>query len=198
MVGAKVEILLMLFVAFFVAYFALKESENTIDYMKNVLPFDKEINERFIKRSREVASATIYGHFLVGLIQGICAGIGFYVFGAPSPLFFTVLAIFFSMIPYLGPWVIWFPVGLTMFATNPLNAILLLAFGFIFVSTIDNILRPYIIGKRARVNQIAVLVGILGGLVLLGPIGLIIGPIVLELFLIFLELYRTKEIQRFI
>lgn len=192
------EILLMMFVAFFVAYYTIKESEGAINYLKDFLPFDKDINERFIKRSKEVASATIYGHFLVGLIQGICAGIGFYVFGAPSPLLFTVLAIFFAMIPYLGPWIVWFPVGLIMLGSNPLNAFLLLAFGFIFVSTIDNILRPYIIGKRAKVNQIAVLVGILGGLMLFGPIGLIVGPIILELFLIFLELYRTKEIQKFI
>ncbi len=195
----SIEILLQLFIAFFVAYYALKERDKTADYLKQVLPFSEEVNERFVKRSREVASATIYGHFLVGLIQGACAGVGFYIFGAQSPLLFTLLAIFFAMIPYLGPWVIWIPVSISLIASgNVVNGMLLLVFGFIFVSTIDNILRPYIISRRAKINQIAVLIGMLGGLIILGPVGLIAGPIILEYLLLFLELYKTKEINKFI
>jgi len=193
------EIFLGIFLSFFVAFHVLKEKEETETYLREILPFNKEVNERFIKRAKEVASATIYGHFLVAVIQGLCAGIGFYIFGAPSPLFFMILAMFFASIPYLGAWIVWIPVSIILIASgNQLNGILLFLFGFIFISTIDDIVRPYIIGKKAKINLLVVLIGILGGLVLFGPIGLIIGPVILELLLIFLELYKTGEIQKFI
>jgi len=157
-----------------------------------LLPFNKQINEKLIKKTREVTSATIYGQIIVGIIQGITAGIGFYIFNAPSPLFFTLLAIFFSIMPILGPFVVWIPVGLAMIASgNTTNGILLLVFGTVIVSFIDNVLRPFVIGKYGKISPVVVLIGMLGGLIFLGPLGVIIGPLILEYLLIFIELYRT-------
>jgi predicted PurR-regulated permease PerM len=184
------------FIAFFVAFYALKDTEKIMKFIKDVLPFKPEINERLIKRSKDISFATIYGQIAVGVIQGLTAGIGFYIFKAQSPLLFTLLAIFFGMLPLLGAWVAWLPVSISMIATgNQLNGILLLVYGLLVISTIDNIVRPFIIGKRSKINPLIVFIGMVGGLVLMGPVGLIAGPIVLEYILIFIELYRTDSLK---
>jgi predicted PurR-regulated permease PerM len=184
-------IILQLFVSLFVAYYSLKNNEKITNYIKEILPFDKETKERFITRSKELTGATVYGQVIVGIIQGAVAGIGFYVFGAPSPLLFTLLAIFLAIIPFIGPAFVWVPVSLIMMATGNLtNGVLMFIFGLLVVSWIDNIIKPSIVGKMGKVNQLTALIGMLGGIVLLGPVGLIIGPLALEYLVIFIDLYK--------
>lgn len=191
-------IILQFFVVFFVAYYALRDSPKIINYLKEVLPFSPEVNERLLKRSRELTHATIYGQVIVGLVQGAVAGIGFYIFGAPSPLLFTMLAILLSIIPFIGPALVWVPLSLLMIATGNLtNGILLFVFGVAVVSWIDNLLKPSIVGKKGKINEIVALVGMIGGIALIGPVGLVIGPLILGYLLLFIELYRTGHIRVF-
>ncbi|MEM1535632.1 MAG: AI-2E family transporter [Candidatus Pacearchaeota archaeon] len=187
------KIIFQFFILFFVTFYFLKEGDKIVDAVKEILPFGKEINEKFIKKAREIVSATVLGMVIVGIVQGVTAGIGFYLFHAPSPLFFTLLATFFAILPFVGPWLVWAPVGLAMIASgNTLNGIMLIAFGLLVVGTVDNIVRPIIVGKRAKINPALALIGMLGGLSLLGPIGLIIGPIVLEFLLMFIYFYKNR------
>jgi len=188
-------ILLQLFVVLFVAYYSLKEGNKIVQSISEILPFSAEINEKFIKRSREIAFATIYGQVIVGIIQGAVAGIGFYIFGAPSPLFFTLFAILLAIIPFVGPAFVWVPVSIYMIATgNTTNGLLMFAFGVVVVSWVDNVIKPVIVGKKGKINELAALIGMIGGLALVGPVGIVIGPLVLEYLLIFIELYRTGKI----
>lgn len=190
------QLFIQFFITFFVMFYFLKEGDHLLKFVHEILPFSREVNERFIKRSKQVAFATIYGQIIIGMIQGVVAGIGFYIFNAPSPLFFTILAILLSVLPFVGSWLVWFPVALAMIAAgNIMNGILLMVFGLMVVGIIDDIIRPLIIGRKAKINPLIVLIGMLGGLVLIGPIGLIVGPIILEYLLIFIELYRTGKIK---
>ncbi len=190
------QLFIQFFITFFVMFYFLKEGDNVTKFIYEMLPFSREVNEKFIKRSREVAHATIYGQIIIGILQGIVAGIGFYIFKAPSPLFFTILAILLSILPFVGSWLVWFPVALAMIAAGDvLNGVLLMIFGLIVVGIIDDIIRPFVVGKKAKINALIVLIGMLGGLILLGPVGLIIGPIILEYLLIFVELYRIGKIK---
>ncbi len=189
-------IILQLFVILFVTYYSLKNGKKIIEYIAEILPFSEDVNNKLIKRSKEITSATVYGQVIVGFIQGAVAGIGFYIFGAPSPLFFTLLAILLAVIPFIGPAFVWVPVSLVMIATgNTTNGILMFIFGIIVVSWIDNIIKPSIVGKKGKLNEVIVLIGMLGGIALIGPIGLVVGPLVLEYVLIFIELYRTGNIK---
>lgn len=188
------KVLFQLFILFFVTFYFLKEGDKVVEFIKKIMPFNSETNEKFIKRSKEIASATIIGMIIVGIIQGITAGIGFYLFHAPSPLFFTLLATFFAILPFVGPWLVWAPVGLAMVAAgNVLNGVLLMAFGLLVVGTVDNIVRPIIVGKKGKINPALALVGMLGGLTLLGPVGLVVGPIFLEYLVMFIALYNKKN-----
>lgn len=185
------------FITFFVAFYGLRDGDKIVYYAKEILPFQSEINDKFARRSKEIASTIIYGQVIVGIIQGIATGIGFYIFGASSPLFFTLLAMFFAMLPLLGAWVIWIPVSLLLIATgHTMNGIFLLIYGLLVVSTIDHIVRPFIVGKKGTMNPVIILLGMIGGLAIMGPVGLVVGPIILEYALIFIELYRTGKVEK--
>ena len=126
---------------------------------------------------------------------------GFLIFGLPSPLFWGVLMTLFALIPVLGPWVIWAPASLFMLiqgisqdsSSLILKAIGLFIYGAIIVSTSDNILRPKLVGDKAKVHPILILIGTIGGLVVFGPIGVIFGPLVLSLTSVIFEVYVKRK-----
>ncbi|UCD21194.1 MAG: AI-2E family transporter [archaeon] len=191
------KILFQMFILMFVTFYFLKEGGKILASVKKVLPFKEQTSERFIERSKKITGATIYGMVIVGIIQGAVAGLGFYVFNAPSPLFFTILAMFLSILPFIGSWLVWAPVGLAMIAGgNSVNGILLIIFGLLVVGTIENIVRPLVVGRRGHINPALALIGMLGGLSLLGPIGLIIGPIILELLRMTVQTYKEKGFRK--
>ncbi len=190
------QLIAQLFITFLIAFYGLKDNEKIIGFIKEILPFDHDVNEKFIKRSQDVVFATIYGQIIVGVIQGLVAGIGFFIFKAQSPLFMTLLAIFFAILPLLGAWVIWIPVGAAMIAAgNTMNGIFLIIYGLLVVSTIDNIVRPFVVGKKSAINPAIIFLGMVGGLLLMGPVGIVAGPIILECVLLMFELYRKGNLK---
>ncbi|MEM2956070.1 MAG: AI-2E family transporter [Candidatus Pacearchaeota archaeon] len=188
-------IIIQLIVTFFVMFYFIKDGDLIIDYLKSILPFKEETRDKFFNRFSEITSGVIYGTITVGIIQGICAGIGFYLFGVEGAFLLTLMATLLSILP-IGPWVIWLPVGISLIIKGNINeGIGLILFGLIIVSYIDNIIRPYFVGRKAKQTHAISLIGMLGGFSLFGFIGLIVGPIILDYLIIFLEIYRTGHLK---
>ena len=188
-------IIIQLIVTFFVMYYFIKEGDIIVNYIKNILPFEESTRERFFKRFEEITSGAIYGTIIVGLIQGVTAGIGFFLFGVEGAFLLMLMAIVLAVIP-IGCWVIWIPVGADLLIKGKVNeGIGLLLFGFIIVTYIDNLIRPYLVGKKAKMNQVVILLGMLGGASVFGLVGFIVGPIILDYLIIFFELYRTGHLK---
>jgi len=189
-------ILLHLAVVMFVFYFALRDGDKLKKYASELSPFQKEKEKVLIKQFKDITYSIIFGFFIVGIIQGIATGIGLFVFGVPRALLLTVFAIFASIIPIVGPWLIWVPAAIYLFATGNIG----LAIGFtlysvLFVSTIDNLLRPYIVARRTDLSSVIVLIGMIGGILVFGVIGLILGPLILAYLISFLDAYRNKALS---
>jgi predicted PurR-regulated permease PerM len=188
-------ILMQLLVVLFTFFFVLRDKEEILEYIKSLLPFPKEIEKKLFDYSAEITKSVIYSHIFIGIIQGIIAGIGFFIFGVPNALFLTFLAAIFGILPILGTPVVWVPVAVFMFiGGNNVSAWGVIIFGLIS-STIDNILRPIFIAKMTKVHSAIVLVSMIGGLFFFGILGLIIGPLVISYLIIILELYRKKPMQ---
>lgn len=188
-------ILLQLIVTFFVMFYFIKDGDTIIEYLQKILPFKEEIREKFFSRFTEITSGVIYGTIIVGLIQGIIAGIGFYLFGVEGAFLLMIMSIILSILP-IGSWLIWFPVGISFVARGEINAgIGMLLFGFIIVSYVDNVIRPYFVERKTKMKQVIVLLGMLGGVTVFGLIGFIVGPIILDYLIIFLEFYRTGRLK---
>jgi predicted PurR-regulated permease PerM len=93
----------------------------------------------------------------------------------------------------VGPGVNWLPTGILLLATGSvLRGILLLAFGVLVISTVDNVIRSFLVGARARIHPLAIFLGVLGGILLFGAVGVFVGPVLLVVSLLLLEMVRLS------
>ena len=192
-------LILQLFVLLFILFYSLKDSELVSVYVKNILPFRKKIRDRFFIRFKQVTSGVIYGMVLLGAINGIVCGIGFYALGAPSPFILTILATLLGILPVIGTWAVWMPVSIGMMMSgSPVMGAILFVYCAVATNVSTNLVLPRIVGKKARLSNAIALVGMLGGLQLFGIIGLIIGPLILDYLILFIEFYKRKQIGRLI
>lgn len=201
MIFSLPRIFLGLFVAFFVCFYATLEGKKWVERAKGLLPIKKKYQKEIFVKIDHITHAVIYSSVLVALIQGALGGIGFYIFGVNSPILFGILMSVLALIPFLGTAIIWAPAGgllvldgyLQAESSLMLRGVLLLAYGLLIVSSIDNILKPRLIGEAARVHPVVILVGVLGGISLLGFIGFVIGPLILSMFMAFLDIYEREK-----
>jgi len=185
-------IALQLMVVFFTFFFALRDKELLIDYVKSILPFSKEVEKKLFEKSKIITSAVLYGQVVVGIIQGVVIGIGFFIFRVPNALLLTFLSSLAGIFPIVGTVIVWLPVAIYLFiAGNMVPAWGVVIFGLLS-SNIDNVLRPIIVSKRAKINTGILLVSTIGGIFFFGILGFILGPLIISYLLILLEIYRGK------
>ncbi len=185
--------LLQLTVVLFTFFFVMRDKNEFIEYLKTILPFSKEVQERLLKATKDVTVSVLYGQIIIGFVQGLVAGLGFFLFGAPSALLFMILAIFAGVLPIVGPSIVWIPMAIYLLATgNNVASLGVVIFGIASI-VVDNVLRPIVISKRAMMNSLLALLGTIGGLVFFGIIGLVLGPLIIAYLMIFLEVYKNKR-----
>ncbi len=188
--------LLQLFVIIFIFFFSLRDGETAVEYVKSLSPLKKETENKFFQQFKDVTYSVLFGQIVVGIFQGIIAGIGYYIFGVNNALILTILTMLVGIIPIIGPWLVWVPVDIYLFAIGRANAgIGLLIYGLIIISWLDTLIRPVIVSRRTQINSAIVIIGMIGGLLTLGVLGLIIGPLLLGYVLLVLELYRKKTLK---
>lgn len=186
-------IMLQFLVILFTFFFALRDKDSLLDYIKNLLPFSKEIERKIFQYSKDITASVLYGEVIVGLLQGIIMAIGFFLFGVPNALLLSVLVTLMGILPIVGPMIVWLPVLFYMLISgNSLAAIGILVFGLI-ASNVDNPLKSLLISKMTKVHSAVILVGMIGGLFMFGLLGLIIGPLILSYLLIIFEVFRGNR-----
>ena len=181
-------------VVFFTLFFTLRDNEELNNYIKSLLPFPKEVEKKLYESSKEITGSILYGQVIIGMIQGFSIGLGFFIFSVPNALFLTLLALIGGILPLFGTAIIWVPVLIYLIvAGNTSAAFGILIFG-LFSSTIDNILRPLFISRKANLSSSLALIGMIGGWFFFGILGIILGPLVVAYFLIIIETYRNKHV----
>ena len=179
----------------FVFFFSLKDSDKIIAFVKSISPLSKSNEKIVTQQFKDITYSTIYGRFVVGLVQGLFAGLGFLIFGVGNTLVLTIAAIILGVLPVIGVFLIWIPIAIYMFVSgNVVIAIIFTLYNLIIVSNIDNLISVYIISKRTTLSPFIALISSIGGLFLFGVIGLILGPLIFAYFIILLDLYRNKNL----
>lgn len=186
-------LLMQFFVIFFVFFVVLKEQEKFTEYLKSLLPFSKDIENKLFKSSREITASIFYGQIILGIIAGIIVGFGFYIFKVPNAFILTLLAAAAGILPILGTTIIWVPVVVYLFIMGNFYPALGVALLGIFSSSVENFIKPIILAKWINLHPAIVLIGMVGGTFLFGILGIILGPLVLAYLLIILEVYRDKK-----
>ena len=189
--------LLNLFVMLYAMFFFFKDGHKILERILYYLPLSDEDETLMLARFTSITRATVKGTLVIGIIQGALAGIAFWVAGIEGAALWGTIMTILSIIPGIGAPLVWVPVVIVLFINGQyLTATLLLVWCAAVVGTIDNFLRPVLVGRDAKMPDLLILIGTLGGLFLFGPIGFIVGPIICGLFLTVWDIYGAtfKEV----
>ena len=171
-------------------YYLFKDGERLFDGLKGILPIPPRERDLLIDRFRDMVNATIFGGLLIALIQGVLGGMAFWVLGIASPLLWGTAMALFSFIPLGGTALIWIPAALLLIIQGAVaKGIILLAIGVFIISSVDNFLRPLIVGAKTHIHPLLLFFTVIGGLQAFGMIGIITGPLIASLCLTLIEIY---------
>ena len=181
-------------IIFLTTYFFLIDGNRLVNFIKKLLPFSEIQKNRLEQRVSELVVGAIYGGLAVAVAQGVLGGIAFIAFGLPSPVLWGTAMAIFSFIPVIGTAAIWVPAGIFLLLTvSYAKGIGFLLFCTILIGSIDNIIRPIVIGGRTKLHTLVIFFSMLGGISYLGLLGFILGPLIAALCLSLLEIYTFEE-----
>lgn len=192
-----------LIVSAFVIYYGFAEGELFYTKFRHALPLPDEIEESLFREIRKVTQVVFVGNILVSVFGGIIGAVSFIVFGVPNAIFWGFIMIILGILPVVGAPLVWGPAAAWLALQGHLfGAVGVLAVnGVIVIGYVDNIVRPKLIGKVANVHPVVILIGVLGGVEAFGPLGFVIGPLVLAIFIALIRAYiawhpRWRERRR--
>ncbi len=176
--------LLDLLILLYAMFFFLTDGPSQLRTLLSYLPFSERENQRLLERFLSVSRATLKGTLLIGVIQGTISAVGFSIVGLPAPAFWGAVMIILSVVPAVGGALVWVPAAIWLAISGrwPLALVLLGICGGV-AGSIDNVLRPRLVGRDTKLPDLLILVSTLGGLSLFGIAGLILGPLVAALVL---------------
>lgn len=185
-----VNILFMLFVLLYTMFFFLIDGERLLGKILYYLPLEDSDEMRMLDKFTSVTRATLKGTAVIGLIQGTLAGAAFAVVGIPSAVFWGTVMAVLSFIPGIGSALVWVPATLILMGGGHWGRGLALgSFCAVVVGSVDNFLRPRLVGKDTQMHELMILFSTLGGISMFGVLGVIIGPIIAALFVTVWEIY---------
>lgn len=181
---------LQLFVMLYAMFYFLLDGKSILDRILYYVPLSPADEDRLLEKFVSVTRATLKGSLLIGIIQGALAGVAFWLTGIPGAAFWGTITAVVSIIPAIGAALIWVPMVIYLLVTgHPGGGVGLLVWSALVVSTIDNFLRPRLVGRDTRMSDLLILLSTLGGLTLFGPVGFVVGPIVAALFVTVWHIY---------
>lgn len=187
--------ILMFFLMIFTLFYLLKDGEKWEKALVKIFPLSDNNVSEILNNLKKSINRIFRGSFIIAIAQGILAWVGFMIFGVPNALIWAIVAAIASFIPTVGTSIVSIPAILFLFFSGmQLQALGLLIWSMLLIGMIDNILAPYIISKDTEIPSLFVLFAILGGVSLLGPLGILIGPLVLSLLYSLVSIYK-KEIK---
>ncbi|MEQ1822231.1 MAG: AI-2E family transporter [Fimbriimonadaceae bacterium] len=185
--------LFTLVVAFLTMFFMVRDGHKLKDPALDLIPLPKDRAEFILERMGQTIHAVFIGVVLVALIQGTLAGLGYWIAGVSSPIVWMLATIVLCAVPLLGAPIIYAPLSLILMAQGRWGwGIFLAVWGFLLVSNVDNILRPFIIGSRVKLHPMAIFFSLLGGVLAMGPVGIMAGPVLLTILLALQDIVRER------
>lgn len=185
-----------LMVILFVCYYVLTDGEKLAAFLRRASPLPPKQVDFLMAEAHNGLKAVFYGQILTSLIQGGLGGIGFLIAGVPGAVVWAAVMAILSLLPVVGAFIVWIPAALYLFLKGDLwQAIFLTGWGVLVVGQIDNFVRPKLIGDRADIHPLFVLIGVLGGVAAFGFIGLFLGPLLVGITVSILRVWESDYLD---
>lgn len=185
-----VNFIFMVFIMLYAMFFFLLDGDRLLTRILYYLPLKDPDEHRMLARFTSVTRATLKGTLIIGVLQGALAGLAFVAVGIDGAVFWGTIMTALSIIPAIGSGLIWFPAAVVLLiGGHYIKGIGLILFCGLVVGSLDNILRPRLVGRDVEMHDLMILFATLGGLALFGILGFIIGPIIAALFVTVWEIY---------
>ena len=181
-------IALKVFVLLFALFFLFRDGDAIVRRTRNLLPFDEARRSEVMDKTRELIFASVTASLLIGLVQGMLGVVAFSLVGLPSALFWGTLMAILALLPLIGAWMVWAPAALFLVARGHYGRAITVALICGGVAGIlEHFVRPVLLGGKARMNSLLVLVSVLGGISVFGFLGFVLGPIIVALAMSILD-----------
>jgi predicted PurR-regulated permease PerM len=192
-----VNFLFQFFILLYTMFFLLMDGPDILRSLLKHLPLEDHEQERMLEKFVSVSRATLRGTLVIGLVQGGLSGLAFWTVGIDGALFWGTIMVVLSVLPLVGGALVWVPAAIILAVTGHVaQAIGLAIFCSLVVGSIDNLLRPRLVGRDTQMHDLLILFSTLGGIAFFGPIGFLVGPILAALFVtsweIFAEAFRDS------
>lgn len=186
---------IMLLIAFIGLYYLFKDGERLMKVLIRISPLPDKQDAKIIDRLARSVRSVLAGSLAVGLIQGTLTAIGFAIFGVPQAILWGMVAAIAALIPAVGTSLVFIPtVAFLVIAGEYGSAAGIAAWGVVIVGLVDNFIGPYLVARGATLHAFLVLVSALGGLTVFGPVGFVLGPVIMSFMVALLEVYDSHII----
>ena len=193
-ITAAVNMLAAIVLFFFLLWFALRDGARFVEATKRLTPLRPAAKEHLFALIAGRTKAIALGTFLVSIAQGVAAGLGWWFFGFPAPVFWGFVMTVIAVLPLGAPFLVLVPAGIiAILQGDYYSGIGILVYGAVVVGLIDNFLRPFVVGRGTDAHPAIILVGTIGGLVVFGVSGFLIGPLLLSMLGPVLEVWAEER-----
>ena len=183
-------------VILFVLYYMLYSNDEFEKSIREILPFKEENKQILAEETRLIIQANTIGIPLMAIIQGIFAYLGYLIFGVEGAIMYALLTAFSTILPLVGTMIVWVPIGIgLLLGGDYVNGIGLLIYGMFIIGGVDNVARFLLQKKLADIHPLITVFGVLIGLPMFGFWGIIFGPLILSLFILFFNMYRHEYVR---
>ena len=193
--GSAANVLITLMVLYFLLYFMLVQNQEFEAGLLKYAPFKEQHALKFTNALRNSTYSNVLGQGIIAITQGALLAAGFWAFDVSDPLFWGTIGAFISFLPVVGAPTLSIPASIILFANgHTLKGALLLIYGMVFITYVDNFLRMIINKRIANTHPLISVIGVFIGIPLFGIVGLVFGPLLLSYFLLLLEIYETNRL----
>ena len=188
------EFIVGLGIMLYLLFFLLRDGQVLARRIKQAVPLRADQKTALFGRFADVVRATVKGSILVAIAQGALGGLAFWFLGIHAALLWGVLMAFLSLVPAIGAGLVWVPVAIYFLATGAVwQGVSLILYGVLVIGLVDNLLRPFLIGKDTKLPDYVVLISTLGGIQVFGLNGFVIGPLIAAMFMVTWEIFSGSE-----
>ena len=186
--------LIGLVLTFYIFFYFLRDRRALLESLRSLSPLSETDMNRMFASVTDTVHATLYGTLAVAVVQGALGGLMFWWLDLPTPLLWGIVMALLAVVPVLGAFIIWIPAAIFMVLEGSgEKALVLTLWGTIVVGGIDNLLYPMLVGSRLKIHTVLAFVSIVGGLIVFGPSGLILGPVIFTVTRVLLEIWSRQN-----